>query len=126
MDWCELVKGLVSPNIYSCFTIIQSVPSSKSPWRKFTGKNVDMANIVHRSQTVHLRQASCSKKYPKTKDDELRARRRRLYRLYTTNKDLFPIQQKNVFERVVVSKDIVKMWTVLTMCTVDMKEVSNL
>lgn len=59
----------------------------------------------------------------KTKEDDFRMRRRRLYRLATEEKPKFPLQQRNFYSHVMENKEVVKTLSLLSTCTQDMKQV---
>jgi dynein heavy chain len=60
--------------------------------------------------------------HPKTKEEDFRARRRKLYRLATEEKPMFPFQQKNFHSFVMENKEVVKTLSLLSACTQDMKQ----
>lgn len=59
----------------------------------------------------------------KTKDEDFRARRRKLYRLATEEKPMFPFQQKNFHNFVMENKEVLKTLSLLSICTQEMKQV---
>ncbi|RZC39074.1 dynein heavy chain 5, axonemal [Asbolus verrucosus] len=58
----------------------------------------------------------------KTKEEDFRTRRRRLYRLATEEKPMFPFQQKNFHSFVMENKEVMKTLSLLSNCTQDMKQ----
>ncbi|KAG5886924.1 hypothetical protein JTB14_034200 [Gonioctena quinquepunctata] len=58
----------------------------------------------------------------KTKEEDFRIRRRRLYRLLTEEKPTFPLQQRNFFNHVMENKEVIKTLSLLSTCTQDMKQ----
>lgn len=61
----------------------------------------------------------------KTKEEDFRMRRRKLYRLMTEEKPIFPMQQKNFYNHVMENKEVVKTLSLLSTCTQEMKLVSK-
>lgn len=59
----------------------------------------------------------------KTREEDLKTKRRRLYRLTTDEKPAFPIQQRNFYGHVMENKEVVKTLSLLSSCTQDMKQV---
>lgn len=60
----------------------------------------------------------------KPKEEDLKTRRRRLYRLMTEEKPAFPVQQRNFYSYVMENKEVVKTLSLLSTCTQDMKQVT--
>lgn len=60
------------------------------------------------------------------RDEDLRTRRRRLYRLATDEKPNFPIQHRNFYSHVMENKEVVKTLSLLSTCTQDMKQVGRI
>ncbi|CAH0547072.1 unnamed protein product [Brassicogethes aeneus] len=61
----------------------------------------------------------------KSKEEEFRIRRRKLYRLATEENLLFPFQNKNFYSHVMENKEIIKMLSLLSTCTLNMKQDIN-
>lgn len=53
--------------------------------------------------------------------EDPKARRRRLYRLASEERPTFPTQQRNFYNHVMENKEIVKMLSLLSTCTQDVK-----
>ncbi|XP_060534779.1 dynein axonemal heavy chain 5 isoform X2 [Cylas formicarius] len=58
----------------------------------------------------------------RTKEDDFRSRRRKLYRLSTVEKPLFPLQQRNFFGHVMENKEVIKTLSLLASCSQDMRQ----
>ncbi|XP_015833540.2 dynein axonemal heavy chain 5 isoform X3 [Tribolium castaneum] len=58
----------------------------------------------------------------KTKEEDFRTRRRKLYRLATEEKPMFPFQHKNFHSFVMENKEVMKTLSLLSICTQDMKQ----
>lgn len=65
---------------------------------------------------------STKKKEEQTKED-LKSRRRRLYKIISEEKPVFMIQEKNFYSMVIENKDIVKILSMLNSCTQELREV---
>lgn len=76
-------------------------------------------DIVYRSRN----EQKASKGAVKTKEDDFKMRRRRLYRLATEEKPKFPLQHRNFYSYVMENKEVVKTLSLLSTCTQDMKQV---
>lgn len=72
-----------------------------------------------------VKQSRYNQKQPKgpvkTKEEDFRARRRKLYRLLTEEKPTFPMQQRNFYNYVMENKEVVKTLSLLSTCTQEMK-----
>ncbi|KAF5305838.1 hypothetical protein FQR65_LT07577 [Abscondita terminalis] len=95
-------------------------PKKKSKWKKLVGHQRTLLDIVSRCT-----EQRSSKQGVKTKEEDFRTRRRRLYRLTTEEKPMFPFQQKNFFNNVMENKEVVKTLSLLSTCTQDMKQDVN-
>jgi hypothetical protein len=93
----------------------------KSVWKKLAGPTSNLMDIVTRSR---MSQKPVKGGHPKTKEEDFRARRRKLYRLATEEKPMFPFQQKNFHSFVMENKEVVKTLSLLSACTQDMKQVT--
>ncbi|KAK4873406.1 hypothetical protein RN001_015435 [Aquatica leii] len=96
------------------------IPKKKSKWKKLAGRQRTLLDIVSRCT-----EQRSSKQGIKTKEEDFRTRRRRLYRLTTEEKPLFPFQQKNFFNNVMENKEVVKTLSLLSTCTQTIKEDVN-
>jgi dynein heavy chain, axonemal len=61
----------------------------------------------------------------RNKKDDPKKRRRRIYKVASTEKLNFPHQQKNFYSFVIENKEVMKMLTLLSTCTADIKTVSS-
>ena len=73
-------------------------------------------DIVTKAQMDVDRRNQDSKEDPK-------ARRRRLYRIASEEKPSFPIQQRNFYSTIMENKEIVKMFSMLSACTQELRQV---
>lgn len=94
-------------------------PATKSAWKKISGHKSNLMDIVNRSRF----DLKPMKGAAKTKEEEFRVRRRKLYRLLTEEKPTFPLQQKNFYNHVMENKEVIKTLSLLSTCTQDMKQV---
>lgn len=94
-------------------------PPKKSAWKKLTGHSNTLLDIVSRSRMDQ----KGGKSQPKTKEEDFRTRRRRLYRLMTEEKPTFPLQHRNFYSHVMENKEVVKTLSLLSTCTQNMKQV---
>lgn len=94
-------------------------PPKKSGWKKLTGHSNTLLDIVSRSR-MDLKGGRSNLK---AKEEDFKTRRRRLYRLMTEDKPLFPLQHRNFYNYVMENKEVVKMLSLLSTCTQDMKQV---
>ncbi|KAF7265346.1 hypothetical protein GWI33_021235 [Rhynchophorus ferrugineus] len=90
----------------------------KSGWQKIAGPSPNLMDVVVRSKII---QQKPSKSNIKTKEDDFRMRRRKLYRLMTEEKPMFPLQQRNFFNHVMENKEVIKTLSLLASCTQDMR-----
>jgi dynein heavy chain len=58
-------------------------------------------------------------------NEDPKARRRRLFRLASEERPAFPMQQKNFYGHVMENKEVVKMLSLLSTCTQDIKLVRD-
>lgn len=95
---------------------------NKSNWRRLGGgkgklQNQALADIVSRID-------QCPGP-PTNQAEDIRTRRRRLYRMASEKKPSFPHQHRNFYAHVMENKEIVKTLSLLSTCTHDLKPVSN-
>ncbi|KAF5296158.1 hypothetical protein FQA39_LY12612 [Lamprigera yunnana] len=95
-------------------------PKKKSKWKKLVGHQKTLLDIVSRCT-----EQRSSKQGVKTKEEDFRTRRRRLYRLTTEEKPVFPFQHRNFFNNVMENKEVVKTLSLLSTCTQNMKQDLN-
>lgn len=58
--------------------------------------------------------------------EDLKTRRRRLYKIISEEKPIFIIQERNFYSMVIENKDIVKILSMLNSCTQELKQVNHL
>lgn len=92
----------------------------KELWKKISGHKSNLLDIVKQSRYNQ----KPAKGAVKTKEEDFKMRRRKLYRLLTEEKPTFPMQQRNFYNHVMENKEVVKTLSLLSTCTQDMKLVS--
>ncbi|KAB0801458.1 hypothetical protein PPYR_05812 [Photinus pyralis] len=95
-------------------------PVKKSKWKKLVGHQRTLLEIVSRCT-----EQRSSKHGVKSREEDFRTRRRRLYRLTTEEKPAFPIQARNFYNNVMENKEVVKTLSLLSTCTQNMKQDLN-
>nr|XP_023020662.1 dynein heavy chain 5, axonemal [Leptinotarsa decemlineata] len=101
--------------------LLQAPPPKKSVWKKIAGTKSHLMDIVTRSR----HDQKPAKGAAKTKEEDFRMRRRKLYRLLTEEKLTFPHQQRNFYNHVMENKEVIKTLSLLSTCTLDMKQDMN-
>lgn len=86
------------------------------------GPKTNLLDIVTRTRAE---QKPGGKGAPSVRGEDLKTRRRRLYRLASDEKPCFPIQQRNFYNHVMENKEVVKTLSLLSTCTQDMKQVKD-
>lgn len=102
------------------FPTTKASAGSTSAWKKISGPNTHLMDIVNRSRYDQ----KPGKVQVRTREDDFKMRRRKLYRLMSEEKPKFPLQQKNFYSYVMENKEVVKMLSLLSTCMQDMKPVS--
>lgn len=74
--------------------------------------------------TVVLRAQSNAKQKQEELED-LKTRRRRLYKILSDERPVFPVQEKNFYTMVMDNKEIIKLIGMLSTCTMELRQVSN-
>ena len=118
-----LITNLVNVTfLYSCMFhalmyTLSTCPAScictkqRGGWRKLASPQTQaLVDVVARLEQGPIRGA-----------EDAKARRRRLYRLATEERPAFPVQQKNFYNHVMENKEIMKMLSLLSTCTQDIK-----
>lgn len=123
----SLTYGLTHPLTYShtpprtpLCTYQCKAPSRKSGWKKLAGPKTNILDIVTRTRAE---QRPAARGAAKPREEDLKTRRRRLYRLATDEKPSFPLQYRNFYGHVMENKEVVKTLSLLSTCTQDMKQV---
>lgn len=106
------------PPTLCTYTNRKELVQKKPSWKKLAGHSNTLLDIVTRTQRP-------GKLSAKNKEDDFKTRRRRLYRLITEEKQAFPFQQRNFFNYVMENKEVVKTLSLLSTCTLDMKQVKH-
>lgn len=102
-----------------CTYTSRKTPPENSKWKKLAGNSKKtLMEIVSRCTDQ-----KGAKPGAKTKEEDFRIRRRRLYRLTTEEKPIFPLQHKNFYGNVMENKEVVKTLSLLSTCTQNMKQV---
>jgi hypothetical protein len=84
-------------------------------WRKLASSQTQvLADLLARLQQGPLHGS-----------EDPKVRRRRLYRLASEERPAFPTQQRNFYSHVMENKEVVKMLSLLSTCTEDIKPVSS-
>ncbi|CAH1099757.1 unnamed protein product [Psylliodes chrysocephalus] len=97
----------------------QTSSPKKSAWKKLAYPKSNLMDIVNRSR---FDQQKVIKGPIKTKEEEMKMKRRKLYRLMTEEKPTIPIQQRNFYNHVMENKEVVKTLSLLSTCMQDMKQ----
>jgi dynein heavy chain, axonemal len=77
-----------------------------------------LSDLVSQIEQGSQQQQSKSKR-----DGDAKKRRRRIYKVASVEKLNFPHQQKNFYSFVIDNKEVMKMLTLLSTCTADVKTV---
>lgn len=101
---------------------IKTSSPKKSAWKKLAYPKSNLMDIVNRSR---FDQQKVIKGPTKTKEEEMKMKRRKLYRLMTEEKPTIPIQQRNFYNHVMENKEVVKTLSLLSTCMQDMKQVRD-
>lgn len=56
--------------------------------------------------------------------EDLKTRRRRLYKILSEERPIFPVQERNFYTMVMDNKEIIKLLGMLSTCTVELRQVS--
>lgn len=56
--------------------------------------------------------------------EDLKTRRRRLYKILSEERPVFPVQQRNFYTMVMDNKEIIKLLGMLSTCTLELRQVS--
>ncbi|XP_057658943.1 dynein axonemal heavy chain 5 [Diorhabda carinulata] len=97
----------------------QANTPKKSAWTKIAGPKSSLMDIVNRSR---YDQKATNKASIKGKEENVKNRRRKLYRLLTEEKPTIPLQQRNFYNLVMENKEVIKTSSLLSTCTQDMKQ----
>lgn len=73
-------------------------------------------DVVTRAQLDNERRNQENKEDPKT-------RRRRLYKVFSEEKPIFPVQKQNFYSTIMENKEVVKMFSILSACTQELRQV---
>lgn len=82
----------------------------------YTSKR-NLANVVLRAHSNATKQ--------KEEEEDLKTRRRRLYKILSEERPVFPVQERNFYTMVMDNKEIIKLLGMLSTCTMELRQVSN-
>lgn len=83
----------------------------------YTSKR-NLANVVLRAQ-------SNATKQKQEEQEDLKTRRRRLYKILSEERPVFPVQERNFYTMVMDNKEIIKLLGMLSTCTMELRQVCN-
>ncbi|XP_045464260.1 dynein axonemal heavy chain 5 [Harmonia axyridis] len=95
------------------------VDPTKKGWKKLAGRKSNIRDIVNQSR---LQQRTLKGVVKLKQEEDLKARRRKFYRLASEDKPSFPLQHRNFYNHVMENKEVVKSLSLLTTCTQDLKQ----
>ena len=61
----------------------------------------------------------------KEEPEDMKTRRRRLYKILSEERPVFPVQERNFYTMVMDNKEIIKLLGMLSTCTMELRQVSN-
>lgn len=94
----------------------------KSAWKRLGGGMGHMQNRALADIVSRLEQGG---NMGQSQTEDSRTRRRKLYRLASEQKPAFPFQQRNFYSYVMENKEVLKMLSLLSTCTIEVKSVSE-
>lgn len=77
----------------------------------------NLASVVLRAQS--------NAKQKQEEPEDSKTRRRRLYKILSDERPVFPVQGKNFYTMVMDNKEIIKLLGMLSTCTMELRQVSN-
>ena len=77
----------------------------------------NLANVVLRAHSNAAKQ--------KEEPEDMKTRRRRLYKILSEERPVFPVQERNFYTMVMDNKEIIKLLGMLSTCTMELRQVSN-
>lgn len=77
----------------------------------------NLANVVLRAQSNVAKQKQ-------EEPEDSRTRRRRLYKILSEERPVFPVQERNFYTMVMDNKEIIKLLGMLSTCTMELRQVS--
>jgi len=78
-----------------------------------------------RNLTEVLLRAQNNTKQKQEEQEDLKTRRRRLYKILSEERPVFPVQEKNFHTMVMDNKEIIKLLGMLSTCTIELRQVSH-
>lgn len=69
--------------------------------------------------------AQSNAKQKQEEPEDSKTRRRRLYKILSDERPVFPVQEKNFYTMVMDNKEIIKLLGMLSTCTMELRQVSN-
>lgn len=69
--------------------------------------------------------AQSNAKQKQEESEDLKTRRRRLYKILSEERPTFPVQERNFYSMVMDNKEIIKLLGMLSTCTMELRQVSN-
>lgn len=76
----------------------------------------NLADIVLRAQNNAVKQKQ-------EEPEDLKTRRRRLYKILSEERPVFPTQERNFYTMVMDNKEIIKLLGMLSTCTMELRQV---
>ncbi|XP_066156829.1 dynein axonemal heavy chain 5 [Euwallacea fornicatus] len=99
----------------------EGASDKKSVWKKIAGPSSNLMDVVNRSRSFQQPVKKPSKiSLVKNNEEDFRMRRRKLYRLLTEEKPMFPLQHRNFYNHVMENKEVIKTLSLLTSCAQEM------
>ncbi|TGZ53817.1 Dynein heavy chain 5, axonemal, partial [Temnothorax longispinosus] len=89
---------------------------SKSMWKNlpYPSKR-NLADVVLRAQSNVTKQKQ-------EEPEDLKTRRRRLYKILSEERPVFPVQERNFYTMVMDNKEIIKLLSMLSTCTMELRQ----
>jgi len=84
-------------------------------WKTYSSKR-NLADVVLRVQSNVAKQKQ-------EEPEDAKTRRRRLYKILSEEKPMFPIQERNFYTMVMDNKEIIKLLGMLSTCTLELRQV---
>lgn len=109
----EHVKIVKSP----CNLMSYPISRCQNMWKglPYSSKK-NLANVVLRVQNNTVKEKQ-------QEPEDMKARRRRLYKIHSEERPVFPTQERNFYTMVMDNKEIVKLLGMLSTCTIELRQV---
>lgn len=85
-------------------------------WKTLPSSKRNLADYVLRAQ-------SNIAKHKQEEPEDTKTRRRRLYKILSEEKPVFPVQERNFYAMVMDNKEIIKLLGMLSTCTLELRQV---